>query len=340
MRGISRQLGNLSGAVERIAHKHVALNILPQHYPFVATALLGAIAEVLGSAATDEIMAAWGEAYWFLAEVLIGREASIYRDLLNQPGGWNGWREFVVDSVTDESSIIRSFLLRPADGGLVVRHKPGQYLGLSLDVPGVGTLRRNYSISCAPNDAAYRITVKRETASETWPGVASNWLHDHVSPGTRFRVAAPAGDFFLDTGSDAPVVLVSGGVGLTPLVSMLETIAQQQPQRPVWWVHGARNNQVHAMRQHVEDLARRSPGVRTATFYDEGGADTQGVISVDWLRRNTPAEAIFYLCGPKPFLRSLVGGLLRSGIPAERVRYEFFGPADELLDATEVAAAA
>jgi nitric oxide dioxygenase len=118
-------LGALGSAVERIAQKHVALNILLEHYPLVAEALLGAIKDVLGEAATDQIIAAWGEAYWFLAELLIGCEAAIYRDLAVQPGGWNGWRDFIVESVADESEIIRSFILVAADGGKVVRHKPG-----------------------------------------------------------------------------------------------------------------------------------------------------------------------------------------------------------------------
>src|SRR3954469_22625386 len=130
-------LAALGSAVERIAQKHVALNILPEHYPFVADALLGAIGDVLGAAATPEICAAWGEAYWFLAELLIGREATIYRELAAEPGGWNGWRDFVVERIVDESSIIRSFTLAPADGGSVVRHKPGQYLGFALDLLGI-----------------------------------------------------------------------------------------------------------------------------------------------------------------------------------------------------------
>lgn len=340
-------LGVLGGAVERIAQKHVALNILPEHYPFVADALLGAIKDVLGSVASEEILAAWGEAYWFLAELLIGREATIYRELAAQPGGWNGWRDFVVESVADESRIIRSFTLVPVDGDRVARHKPGQYLGFALDLPGIGKLRRNYSISCAPNDRAYRITVKREAAPGVPAGQASNWLHDHAAPGTVLRVAPPAGDFFLDTNSDSPVALVSGGVGLTPMVSMLETIAAAQPERATWWVHGAMNGLVHAMCSHVRNLAARAPGVRVATFYAEPRAsddvaklyDQKGLISAPWLARNTPMDrATYYLCGPKPFLRNLVNGLFALGVPADRIRYEFFGPADELLAPAAAAA--
>src|SRR5919202_1881313 len=155
-------LAALAPAVERIAQKHVGLNIRPEHYPHVAEALLGAIKDVLGQAATEEILAAWGEAYWHLAEVLIARERLIYRGLAEAPGGWTGWREFRVARKERESEVIASFLLRPADGGPVLRHRPGQYLTFWVDVPGQHPLKRNYSISSAPDGESYRISVKRE----------------------------------------------------------------------------------------------------------------------------------------------------------------------------------
>ncbi|WP_311276670.1 NO-inducible flavohemoprotein [Methylobacterium sp. WCS2018Hpa-22] len=340
-------LGALSGAVERIAQKHVALNILPEHYPFVADALLGAIQDVLGDAATAEICAAWGEAYWFLAHILIGREAEIARDLAHKPGGWNGWRDFVVESVTEESETIRSFVLAPRDGGPVLRHEPGQYLGMLIDLPGQGVLKRNYSISCAPNDRAYRITVKREERPGEPAGIVSNWLHAEAKPGTALRLAPPAGDFFLDRSTTAPVVLVSGGVGLTPMLSMLETLVETGADRPVWYVHGSISGRFHAMREHVRGLAARAPNIEVRTFYavpedgDRQGIDydADGLITADWLARETPlTEATYYLCGPKPFLASLVHGLARHGVPAERVRFEFFGPADELVEEPRQAA--
>ena len=334
-------LGVLTGAVERIAQKHVALNILPEHYPFVADALLAAILDVLGEAATPEILAAWGEAYWFLAELLSGREATIYRDQAAKAGGWNGWRDFVVESVKSESETIRSFVLVPADGGQVLRHEPGQYLGFLVDLPGRGVLKRNYSISCAPNARAYRITVKREDDADRPAGLVSNWLHAEARPGTVLKVAAPAGDFFLDRRSAEPVVLVSGGVGLTPMVSMLESIAAEAPARPAWFVHGALNGRVHAMGAHVRGLVANRENLSARTFYAEPDPqdrpgehyDEAGLITTDWLMANTPSErATYYLCGPKPFLAALSSGLTRAGVPAERVRFEFFGPADELLD--------
>lgn len=335
-------LGVLDGAVERIAQKHVALNILPEHYPLVAQALLGAIQDVLGGAATPEICAAWGEAYWFLAELLIGREAAIYCDVASQPGGWNGWRDFIVETVADESEIIRSFVLRPADGKAVMRHRPGQYLGFLFDVPGYGALKRNYSISCGPNDQTYRITVKREATPGIPPGLVSNWLHDQVALGTVIKVTPPAGDFFLDHSHTAPVVLVSGGVGLTPMMSMLEAISATTPERPTWHIHGALNGRVHAMAARMRQLTAQAKGIRTHIFYaaPEAGDlhgehyDETGLINAEWLAHHTPlSEATYFLCGPKPFLRSLVNGLAAKGLPNSRIRYEFFGPTEDLTAA-------
>ena len=333
-------LGVLASRVERIAQKHVGLNIKPEHYPFVAEALRGAIKDVLGDAATDEVLTAWGAGYWFLADVLIAREKTIYGELASAPGGWNDWREFTVERTEPESEIIRSFYLVPSDGGPVMRHRPGQYLTFALDLPGTGRVKRNYSISSGPNDRSYRISVKREAGPGVPPGHASNWLHDHAGPGTKLSVAPPAGEFFLDEESRRPVVLMSGGVGLTPMVSMLEALVGSG--RPTWFVHGARSGRVHAMREHVREQASKAQDVIVRTYYEKPDASDQkgrdfdeaGLIDTDWIAQNTPrGEAIYYLCGPRPFLRAFVGGLAQTGIPLARIRYEYFGPADELLAA-------
>jgi len=333
-------LGVLASRVERITQKHVGLNILPEHYPYVADALLGAIKDVLGDAATEEVLDAWGEAYWFLADVLKAREASIYSGLATAPGGWNGWRDFTVESVTPESDIIRSFILVPADGRGVIRHRPGQYLTFALDVPGAGVLKRNYSISSAPDSRSYRISVKREEGLGRPAGLASNWLHDYAKPGTVLKVAPPAGEFFLDEASAGPVVLLSGGVGLTPMMSMLETIAGSSGGRPTWYIHGAENGRVHAMRDHSRALAAQAHNITLRTYYNAPDPadfqgrdyDERGFISMDWIVANTPTQvAAYYLCGPRPFLRAMVGGLAGRGVPLGSIHYEFFGPADELL---------
>ena len=172
------RLDELGPVVERIAQKHVALNILPEHYPAVGRALIGARRDVLGQAATEEVVAAWSEAYEFLAQILMAREQELYDQRAQAPGGWLGWREFVVDRVAPESEVITSFYLRPRDGWPIMEFKPGQYLTFQLDIPGHGQVVRNYSVSCAPGQGHYRISVKREGAPDDAPdapaGVASN----------------------------------------------------------------------------------------------------------------------------------------------------------------------
>ena len=328
-------LGVLTGAVERIAQKHVGLQILPEHYPYVAEALLGAIKAVLGDAATDEILEAWGEAYWFLADILINREAQIYQQTADAEGGWTGWRDFVVAEVRPESAVITSFVLRPVDGQPVVLHKPGQYLTFWLDIPGHPPVKRNYSISSAPNGQTYRISVKREAH-----GLASGWMHGEVKPGTVLKVGAPAGDFFLEGEPQRPLVLLSGGVGLTPMVAMLETVAANGWEADVHFVHGTQDGTTHALADHVRAVAAEHPNAKVSFFYetpraeDSAAYDHAGLISKDWLAANTAVSgADYYICGPKPFMRAMVAALAGLGVDQGRIHYEFFGPADELLAA-------
>jgi nitric oxide dioxygenase len=273
---------------------------------------------------------------------LMFREASIYSRLAAAQGGWSGWRDFVIESTKPESEVVRSFILVPKDGRKVMRHQPGQYLTFALESPGKEPLRRNYSISSAPEDRAYRISVKREARPGVPPGVVSNWLHDQASPGTVLKVAPPAGEFFLKEKEDNPVVLLSGGVGLTPMISILEHVVRTGSGRPLWYIHGAENGRVHAMGAHVRELAAQTRNVTVRTFYnvpdpgDQAGRDydERGLISGSWLARNTPVEeAVYYLCGPRPFLRAMVGSLARTGVALNRILYEFFGPADELVAA-------
>jgi nitric oxide dioxygenase len=313
------------------------LQILPEHYPHVGEALLGAIKAVLGDAATDEILAAWGEAYWFLAHILIAREERLYHEHANAEGGWSGWRDFVVENVHPESAVITSFVLRPSDGRPVIRHKPGQYLTFWLEIPGHPPVKRNYSISSAANGATYRISVKRESM-----GLASGWLHDAAKLGTVLKVAAPAGEFFLPTNPERSVVLMSGGVGLTPMVAMLEAIAQHHPDLAVQYLHGTLDGTTHAMADHVHALAADHRNIRVTNFYqaprseDVAGRDYDhdGLIDEEWLTKHTPiGDADYFLCGPRPFLRAFVATLSLAGVAPDRIHYEFFGPADELLAA-------
>lgn len=325
-------LGALGGAVERIAQKHIGYAIHPEHYPYVATALLTAIKKVLGDAATPEILNAWGEAYWFLADILQGREAEIRSEITAQEGGWDNWRRFVIVERRQESDVITSFVLRPEDGGKVVLHKPGQYLTFRFDIAGLVGVKRNYSISCGPNADRYRITVKRETH-----GTASCFLHDEGVIGTVLECTPPAGDFHLPANPTRSVILLSGGVGLTPMVSMLESLSQDHSSVPTWYVHGTASRSTHAFRDDVTALAARHGCATVSTFYEvieDEGAAIGGLISIDWLAENTPLrDSDVFLCGPRSFLRYFVNALCAAGVPADRIHYEFFGPTDEELAA-------
>jgi nitric oxide dioxygenase len=339
--GYAQNIDNLAPllpVIERIAHKHIGFHILPEHYPYVATSLLAAIREVLGEAVTEELIGAWGEAYWFLADTLMEREVQIRTELETRAGGWNGWREFRVVEKTRESDVVTSFILRPVDGRGVALHRAGQYLTFDFELPDGIRMKRNYSISSGPNQDFYRISVKRE---ENGKG-ASRYLHDHVEVGTVLKVTPPAGDFHLPEEPTSEMILLSGGVGLTPMVSMLEAIAADYPEVEAHFVHGALNSATHAMDKHIRSLAGRHGRVSVSTFYSEPAEsdaagyshDEDGFITGKWLKANTPIEtANFYICGPKPFLRAVVSDLRALGVSGDRIHYEFFGPADELLAA-------
>lgn len=318
------RLEELSGALPRIVHKHAALGVLPEHYPIVGRCLLEAIKEVLGDAATDDIVAAWGEAYEMLAALLIAAEEAVYRSNEQARGGWRGKRLFRVARREAESELITSFYLEPADGGALLDFRPGQYLTLVLDIDGE-PVRRNYSLSDAPGKPWYRISVKREAG-----GRGSNWLHDHAGVGTELCVLPPCGDFVLDEDGDRPLVLVTGGVGITPAMSMLEAAAPSG--RHIRFVHAARHGGVHAFRARVDAIAARHANVVPLYVYDQPRPDDRphatGLVSRELLAQALPADrdVDLYFLGPEPFMQAVYSHGLALGVPQQRLRYEFFGP--------------
>ncbi|MGC9665014.1 NO-inducible flavohemoprotein [Planosporangium sp. 12N6] len=329
--------------IERIAQKHVGLGVRPEHYPYVGRALIGALIDVLEEAATDDVIVAWSHAYDYLAGVLMNREQEIRDARVRAPGGWVGWRDFTVNQVVAESESVTSFYLRPADAGPVMAFRPGQYLTVRLEVPGYGAVVRNYSISHAPGRGQYRISVKREgpppEAPYAPPGVASNFLHEEVGVGSVVRLGPPAGEFVLDETSHRPVALLSGGVGLTPTVSMLEYLVDRGHPPETWYVHAVRCGREHAMKQHVRELAATTGAVHAVVFYEHPDPadvpgrdyDHPGRVTMEWIKGTLPvADADFYFCGPKGFMRMLAIGLRALDVPDERIHFEFFGPAEAL----------
>ncbi|HYQ73443.1 MAG TPA: MOSC domain-containing protein, partial [Gammaproteobacteria bacterium] len=259
-------------------------------------------------------------------------------------GGWEGYRTFVVDRKVPESETITSFYLAPEDGGPLPAFKPGQFLTFRLDIPGqTKPVTRTYTISDRPDADYYRVSIKRETPPahrpDAPPGLSSNYFHDHVQPGVKLCVKAPRGEFWLNPGDDTPVVLVSAGVGLTPMISMLNGIVAAGSERPVWFIHGTRNSREHAMGEHVRSLAAEHDNVHLHVRYSRPGSgdvegndhDGTGHVTVDILKALLPPAAYdFYLCGPAPFMKTLYNGLLDWGVAEARIHYEFFGPASVL----------
>ena len=324
------RLDEIAGALPRIIQKHAALGVLPEHYPVVGGCLLQAIKDVLGDAATDEVIAAWGEAYQSLAALLIAAEEEVYRANAAQTGGWRGEREFRVARREQESEVITSFYLEPTDGGPLLAFSPGQYLTLVLNIDGE-PLRRNYSLSDAPGKPFYRISVKQEEG-----GRASNWLHEKAGVGTLLQVQAPCGDFVLQPAGEhvRPLVLVTGGVGITPAMSMLESVAHTG--RPVHFIHAARHGGAHAFRSRVDALAARHANVKPLYVYDAPRESDRphatGFVTRELLAQQLPADrdVDLYFLGPKPFMKAVYASGLALGVPKQQLRYEFFGPLEAL----------
>lgn len=323
------RLEALGPLASTIVNKHVALQILPEHYPMVGASLLKAISEVLGAdVATEAVLEAWAAAYGQLADILIGAESKVYEAQAQACGGWNGLRKFVVMEKRRESDEITTFVLQPKDGDPVMAFLPGQYIGIRVMV-GVQEQRRQYSLSAASNSVTYQISVKRQP-----DGKVSNLLHDQVEVGDMVDLLPPSGAFTL-TDSDKPLVLISGGIGITPTLPMLERALATG--RDIHFIHAARHGGVHAFRDKLEELAAVYPQLRNFYLYAEHSdvhptPHAVGLLDSDklaaWLPESRDVDA--YFLGPTAFMKMVKHSLYKLGVPESQTHYEFFGPAEAL----------
>jgi ferredoxin-NADP reductase/MOSC domain-containing protein YiiM len=256
------------------------------------------------------------------------------------------YRSFVVDRKEPESETITSFYLIPEDGAPLPGFLPGQFLTFELTIPGQPKpVLRTYTLSDCANPDYYRVSIKREPAPadrpDLAPGLSSNYFHDQVAVGTKLRVGAPRGKFHLDPDSERPVVLLSAGVGLTPMISMMNAIAKSGTGRPTWFIHGTRDGREHALGAHVRRVAEAHENIRAHIRYSQPAAadiedrdcDSQGRVDIALLKHLLPFDDYdFYLCGPTPFMKSLYCGLLSLDVSEKRIHYEFFGPASVLKE--------
>ncbi len=255
----------------------------------------------------------------------------------------NEYRSFVVRHIEQESDTIKSFYFEPNDESGLACYQPGQFLPIKVNIPCQDKpVTRTYTLSDAPGRDYYRLSIKRELAAsdEYPPGLVSNYFHDHVGVGSIIEAMAPRGHFVLDTESDRPVVLLSAGVGITPMISMLNCMARRfltcGKKRDVWFVHGVTNSSEQAFAQHLKNVSAAMPHKSMHIRYsdplteDKLGKTHDGVgwVDIDLLKSILPFNDYeFYLCGPPPFMKSLYDGLKQLNVSDDRIHYEFFGPA-------------
>jgi ferredoxin-NADP reductase/MOSC domain-containing protein YiiM/ferredoxin len=247
------------------------------------------------------------------------------------PPAWSGFRRLTVTAITGESDSVISIRLEDPHGARLPAPRPGQYLTVRLQPDDEQrSVLRNYSLSGPPDAGYYRITVKRELK-----GAASAYLHTRLAVGDRLEIAAPRGTFILDQ-TNAPVLLISAGIGATPVLAMLQALAEEHSDRGIWWLHGARNGREQSFASEIQALVVSLPNVHTHICFSRPGPDDTEGRDFDSVGRLTgsvladldpPPEAQAYLCGPTPFMDEVSAGLAALGIDASRIHTEPFGPA-------------
>lgn len=324
------KLEMLGDTVESIAQKHTSLSISKEAYPIVGANLLAAIKEVLGDAATTEIMDAWTEAYNDLAAIFVKREEDIYSVREKSIGGFRGTKEFVVIDKVEESSVITSFYLKRKDESPVPDFIAGQYIGITLEIPNTTHKHsRNYSLSDAVDNDYLRISVKREAGNPA--GIVSNYLHTNVAVGTALTIGMPSGEFILKE-SELPLVLIGAGIGVTPILSMFKAAVKKGNQKIIF-IQCALNSNTHAFANEVKQLLdanSKSVVVYSSPLeqdvlgkdYDYKGFLTESILS----DLNISNKSDFYFCGPTPFMAELQNILTNLNVSKENINYEFFGP--------------
>lgn len=319
----------LLSVVERIAHKHTSLGIRAEQYGIVGKHLLASIKEVLGDAASDELIDAWAAAYQQLADLFIDVESKLYQASVEKAQGWTGWRPFRVRSKVAESEEITSFYLEPTDGGTLPVFKPGQYISVRVFVKETGLYQpRQYSLSQAPNEETLRISIKKESAAEHKPaGLVSNHMHGEIQQGDVIEVSAPYGEFVLNEQSERPIVLLSGGVGITPMMAMSSYLNKKDALGSVHFIHSARNPQVHAFKSVTDEFAEK--GMKVNYFYDHGANQDNGAQKAPFdLTHVLPqdfTQADYYLCGPMAFMSHYMTQLRQLGVSETQIHAEAFG---------------
>lgn len=314
--------------VEQIGHKHRALQIMPEHYPIVGQNLLKAIKEVLGSAATPAIIDAWAEAYGAIADVFISVEKKMYKE-----AAWASWKPFEVVAKDKVASDIVEFTVKPqASSGIDLANVPinaGQYITVKTHPSRHNNeydALRHYSICSSTAENGLRFAVKLEQTKDKPIGLVSEYLHKDVEVGDEVFLSAPAGDFQLEPKlihqNEVPLVLLSAGVGVTPVLAMFEEQLLKNPNRPIYWIQSAYDEPRQAFKGHVDELLKMGKDVKKVIVHTA----TQPRIDDKFLQERVPGHADVYICGSLDFMQAMIGHFATLNHKSDTVHYEPFGP--------------
>lgn len=310
----------LLGAVAHIANKHVSVGIRAEHYPIVGKHLIASIKEVLGDAATPELIDAWTAAYMQLADVLIGAEKAIYDKNAVAEGGWTGWRFFKVAEKSKQTDNVTSFKLVPVDNGKMPEVKAGQYISVRVFVKGQDLIQpRQYTVVKA-DATSLTIAVKKVEAVEKSPaGMVSNTLHNDINEGDVVEVSFPVGEFNLPEGN-GELCLLSAGIGITPLFAMLKEAVQKDPTRKISFVHVCKNKEAMPFREELA-LVVKEGNVSFEVFE----TSEHGRPSEDFFKSLVSQDADYCICGPVPFMKLAASELVKNGVAENKIHAEKFG---------------
>jgi nitric oxide dioxygenase len=313
--------------LNRVAHKHASLGITPAQYQVVHDNLFWAIADVLGDAVTPEVAAAWDEVYWLMAWALINQERGLYSARGVRPETvWRDWE--VVEKVRETDDVVR-FTCKRIDDRLVKTSLPGQYVTVRMEMPDGVHQPRQYSLTQADDGEHRSFAVKRVHGGDKPDGEVSNVLHDRVDVGDTVTMSLPFGDVVLD--DSRPAVFASAGIGITPMAGMISHLVNAGSHLDVTLLHADSDEASWALRQQVVDDVRSLADGSVHVWFERGAECSLPVDSVnegmmDLSQVDLPDNAVYYLCGPLPFMKAVRQALLDGGVPPRDIQYEVFGP--------------
>ncbi|MDQ6754050.1 MAG: FAD-binding oxidoreductase [Actinomycetota bacterium] len=301
--------------LSRVAHKHASLGIVEEQYPIVYKYLFEAIAEELSDVITEEIASAWSEVYWLMAHALIKIEKGLYAETAND----KPWSPWVLVAKQNAGTGSMTFIFEPADETTVSPSKPGQFVSVRVTMADGIKQVRQYSLHSDTHAAQRIFTTKIDNDGEVSPV-----LHRDVKVGDVLELSNPYGDVTLGDG-EHPLVLASAGIGCTPTASILRSLAEQDSSREVLVLHADQGMESWALKEQMSADVEKLDSAQLQLWLErpEEGFN-KGFMTLEGL--DIPADASVYLCGPLPFMKSIRSQALATGIPAERIHYEVFGP--------------